>query len=406
MNGNHERIALLKFVTDFRIGGTERQVANLATHLDRDRFDLHVACFRQIGDFLGEVRASGAPVTDYVIRSLLGFSVVRQQARLARYLRANRIRIVHTWGFYPNVFAIPAARLAGVRLILASIRDTGDHLPPSRRRLQQWVCRLADRVLVNAVAVKERLISEGCAAEKMTVIPNGIDLRRFSRRPGDRRIRDEFGLPDSAPIVAVVSRLNELKGIEYFLEAARLVSQSFPETRFVLVGDGVGRNERVNGPYRESLKRLSASLGLSRRIVFAGLRSDVPELLAGVTVSVLPSLTEGLSNTILESLATSVPVVATNVGGNPEIVVDGSTGLLVPPRDAAALAGAISALLSNPARATRMGEAGRRRVEEHFSLEAMVRKTERLYESLLKDAPSRARRVRNASQARKESYDA
>jgi glycosyltransferase involved in cell wall biosynthesis len=126
--------------------------------------------------------------------------------------------------------------------------------------------------------------------------------------------------------------------------------------------------------------------------VFAGLRSDVPELLAGVTVSVLPSLTEGLSNTLLESLATSVPVVATNVGGNPEIVEHGSTGFLVPPRDAAALAGAVGALLSDPARAARMGEAGRRRVEEHFSLEAMVRKTERLYESLLKDAPSRARR--------------
>jgi glycosyltransferase involved in cell wall biosynthesis/CelD/BcsL family acetyltransferase involved in cellulose biosynthesis len=380
MNSNNHRIRLLKFVTDFRIGGTERQFANLAKNIDRNRFELHVGCFRQMGDFLADVKESGAQVQDFPLTSLWSTLALRQQARLASYIRTNRIGIVHSYGFYPNVFAIPAARLAGAHRIVASIRDTGDHLTPARRRLQQWICRLADRVLVNAEAVRQRLLNDGYSTDKLTVVHNGIDLESFPIGPPDRRRLCELGLPESAPVVAVVSRLDALKGIEYFLEAARIVGERFPEACFLIVGDGARSVGRVS--YRETLESLAARLDLAGRVVFAGSRCDVPELLGGVTISVLPSLSEGLSNALLESLAAGVPVVATRVGGNPEIVQDSVTGLLVPPRDARTLAAAIVALLSDPDRAARMGAAGRRSVETRFSLQAMVRATERFYEDL------------------------
>jgi glycosyltransferase involved in cell wall biosynthesis len=382
MSPKHHRIRLLIFVTDFRIGGTERQVANLAKNIDRSRFELHVGCFRQMGEFLVDVKASGAQVQDFVLTSLCSPLALRQQARLASYIRGNRIGIVHTYGFYPNVFAVPAARLAGADRIVASIRDTGDHLTPAKRRLQRWICRLADRVLVNAEAVRRCLLNEGYSADRLTVVPNGIDLGSFPAGPSDRRRLRELGLPESAPVVAVISRLSALKGIEYFLEAARIVGERFPEACFLIVGDSA-RSDMAGASYRETLESLAARLDLTRRVVFAGARHDIPELLGGVTVSVLPSLTEGLSNSLLESLAAGVPVVATRVGGNPEIVQDSVTGLLVPPRDPRELAGAIVALLSDRDRAARMGEEGRRSVEARFSLEAMVRSTERLYESLL-----------------------
>jgi glycosyltransferase involved in cell wall biosynthesis len=149
---------------------------------------------------------------------------------------------------------------------------------------------------------------------------------------------------------------------------------------FLIVGDSVSQ------AYRDGLEAYAAALGLGQRVVFTGFRRDVPALLSAVSVSVLPSLSEGLSNVVLEAMAAGVPVVATSVGGTPEIVDDGVTGLLVPPRDAGALADAISSLLTDPARRQTIGEAGRRRVEERFSLEAMVLATEQLYERLLREA--------------------
>jgi glycosyltransferase involved in cell wall biosynthesis len=153
--------------------------------------------------------------------------------------------------------------------------------------------------------------------------------------------------------------------------------------------------------YRAELEALARRLGLEGRIVFTGFRLDVPDLLSEVTVSVLPSLSEGLSNTILESMAAGVPVVATTAGGNPEAVEHRVTGLLVPPRDAGSLTAAITALLENPDLARTLGGAGRRRVAEHFSLDVMVARTERLYEELF-DGTARARRRITAPPARLE----
>lgn len=378
-----ERVPVLTFLTNFLIGGTERQVVNLVHNHDRQRFDVHLACFHRRGPLLDEIDPGRLTVTAYSITTLPSLRTLWQQARLARYVRKHRVRIVHSFGFYANVFAIPAARLGGADVVVASIRDTGDHLWWLQRLLQRLVCRAADHVLVNAVAVKTLLVRQGYDASRISVVRNGIDISRFRAPGATTGLRRELGLPDGAPVVAVVSRLNRLKGIEYFLEAAALLATRFPEALFLIVGDSISQ------AYRNELQARARELGLGERISFTGFRSDVPDLLCEAAVSVLPSLSEGLSNVVLETMAAGVPVVATSVGGTPEMVEDGVTGLLVPPRDARALAEAIGSLLADPARGRAIGRAGRQRVAERFSLQAMVSGTEQLYERLLREAQER-----------------
>jgi len=370
-------VPVLTFLTNFLIGGTERQVVNLVRNHDRARFDVHLACFRFAGPLLAEVDERAVALSEYPITTLPSLRTLFQQWRLLRYIQRRRIRIVHAFGFYANVFAVPVARLSGADVVMASIRDTGDHLSRLQKVMQKSACRAAHHVLVNAEAVRAVLISQGYDASRISVIRNGIDVSRFQADGESSGARVALGFPPTARVVAVFARLNRLKGIEYFLEAAAILRDRHDDARFLIVGDSISE------AYRAELEQRARDLGLAERIVFAGFRSDIPELLREVSVSVLPSLAEGLSNVVLEAMAAGVAVVATAVGGTPEMIDDGVQGLLVPPRDAPALARAIGSLLADPARRQSMGEAGRKRAKERFSLEAAVLETEKLYERLL-----------------------
>jgi len=376
---NDDRVRLLKVVPTLMCGGTEHQVMALGRRLDPGRFALEFACLRRQGGFVAELDARGIPLREYGIRSFLSIHAVAQQTRLANDVRRAGTGIVHAYSFYGNVFAIPPAWLAAAPVVIASIRDCGVYLTPSQRIVQRHVCRLADCVLVNAEAVRSWLISQRYDPAKVIVIRNGVDLERFSQAPDAGRIRRELRIPVSAPLVAVASRLHRLKGIEQFLEAAAVVGRRFPDVWFLVIGE----TSPGDRSYLDTLTALAGRLGLRDRVVFAGLRNDVPELLACAAVSVMPSLNEALSNVLLESMAAGVPVVATRVGGTPEAVQDGITGLLVPPGDVGALARSIDRLLSDREFSERLGRAGRQHVRRHFSLDAMVRATERLYHTLL-----------------------
>jgi glycosyltransferase involved in cell wall biosynthesis len=368
------RIRLLKMLTSFQIGGTERQVANLALGIHASRFDLHLACLRNKGELLRELESLDVPRPVFEIGRLYTPRTLWQGIRLVRYIKRHLIQIVHSYGFYPNVFAVPAARIAGASIIVASIRDRGDILTPVQRWIQKSVCRLADCILVNAEAIRDTLIGQGYCPDNIFVIRNGIVSSTPGRREKGAVLRQELGLPPSAPLVCVFSRLNSMKGVEYFIDAAALVAATFPEARFLIIGDGAKREE---------LEARAKRLGLEQRVTFTGFRTDVPELLREAAISVLPSLSEGLSNSLLEAMASGVPVIAASVGGNPEIIEHDVSGLLVPARDSTALAAAISSLLHDPRLAARFGEAGRRRVAEVFSLERSVGEVESLYERLV-----------------------
>lgn len=383
-----DRVRLLTFMTLFAIGGTERHVVSLADGLDYSRFELEFGCLRRSGEFLTQLEARGLQVREYAVRRLYGARTLAQQLRFAQHLRRQRIQIMHSYNFYPNVFAIPAARLARTPVVVASIRDTGAHLTKRQRKVQRVACRLADHILVNAEAVRQWLTAEGYDPRRISVIRNGLDLSRFT--PGeDGSLRRELGIPEGAPIVAMLSRLSRMKGVEDFLDAAATVASRVENAHFLVIGDNINPD---GSAYRRELEARAARLDLASRVTFTGFRLDVPRLLSAVAVSVLPSLSEGLSNTILESMAAGAPVVATRVGGSAEALEHGVDGLLVPPRDPAALSRAIMWMLEHPEEARAFGRRARARVAEEFSLARMIRETECLYARLL-ESPARRKAV-------------
>jgi glycosyltransferase involved in cell wall biosynthesis len=215
-------------------------------------------------------------------------------------------------------------------------------------------------------------------AGRIRVIKNGIDISPSDANPNESTVRREFGIPLHAPMITVVCRLNRSKGLEFFLDAATTVAERFPAARFVIVGGSI-----FDPDYRNELQRYLEGLGLADRAFLTGERSDIAAILRESTLSVLPSLSEGFSNSLLEAMASGIPVIATSVGGNPEVVSD--CGLLVPPGNALALSEAMIQVLESPERAEQMGKAGRKRAVDHFSLNSTVRQTEDLYASLLEE---------------------
>jgi glycosyltransferase involved in cell wall biosynthesis len=392
---------ILKFLTKFAIGGTERQFVYVARGLDKSRFNVHVGCLSREGEYLKDIEALNIPVSEYPIKSLYSPRMLCGQWRLAQDLRRNRVQLVHAYGFYPNVFSVPAARVAGC-IAIASVRDTGVFTSKVKLKTlsQKAACLLADRVIANSCAVRAWLVSLGVNESHIDVIPNGIVLDGRRERPPDFPVRREFGIDRHAPVVTVVSRLNPRKGIEYFLRAAAVVARRFPDARFLVVGgsaDTQVSRYRAHAPrtpeYQSSLESLAKDLQMAGKMIFTGERSDIKEVLRETDLAVLPSLSEGMSNFLLEAMAAGLPVVATEVGGNPEIVENGKTGLLVRSCDAEALSDAMNRILEWPELGLRFGDAGYRRIHAHFSLATAVRRTEDLYASLLERRVWRHARV-------------
>jgi L-malate glycosyltransferase len=383
---------ILKVVPTLMCGGTENQFMTLSRQLDRSRFDLEFACLRRWGGFVKELAQLQIPLAEYPVTTFRSVQALAQQARLARHIARHGISIVHAYNFYGNVFAIPPARLVAP-VVIASIRDRAPYLTAMQKRVQRYACQFADCVLVNADAVKDWLIGEGYDAQNIVVIRNGVDMSRFDEPPAGARLRDELGIAADAPLVTVVSRLTRQKGLENFLEAVAALKPRYPTARFLIVGD-VGADP-AEWPYRGELTDLAGRLGVTDRVIFTGLRSDIPAVLGCADVAVMPSLNEALSNVLLESMAAGAPVVATRVGGTPEALHDGQTGLLVPPGDSDAIATAVARLLDDRELATRLGRAARDRIATKFSVSQMVHATEDLYMELL----ARKQRPRGAAAA-------
>lgn len=383
-------IPILEFVTSFHVGGTERQFLNLVRGLrDGGEFDVHVASIRAEGALRDEVSGGATSLREYPFPSLKSPRAAWQVRELARYLRRHRIELVHTTGMYPNIFAVTAAWLARTPVIIASVRDLGHMWTERLRRLQRLTCRLADVVVTNADAIAERLRGEGYDPRQIVIIRNGVALPpNGGHTPG--ALRRELGIPPAAPLVGVVCRVDRVKGLEDFIDAAALVVDRHPAARFLVVGP---RCADAGEQYVADLRDRATRRGLDGRLTLTGARSDVPELLRELDVSVLSTLSEGLSNALLESMAAGTPVVATDVGGNPEVVRDGVTGLLVPPADPPALAAAIGRLLDSPRLAGELGAAGRQLIEDRFTNERMIEQTAELYHRSLARAAERRRPI-------------
>jgi sugar transferase (PEP-CTERM/EpsH1 system associated) len=338
------------------VGGLEKLLVEFARAADRDAFALHFVSLGHRGAVADEIEAAGWPVTALGVPTGLRPGLALRLARLLRRLRAD---VVHTHDDRPHLYGTLAARLAGVRRVIHTRHGQGIHQSRRQAALVNLAAGRVHRFVCVSHDSARLAVRQGVPARKVTVVWNGIDLGRFAPagpRPG-------------GPAV-IVARLSPEKDHATLLRAAARVVRTDPSFRLEVAGDG---------PCREDLHRLAGELGLAGCVRFLGAVRDVPALLARAGLFVLSSVSEGVSLTLLEAMAAGLPVVATRVGGNPEVVADGTTGLLVPATDADALAGALRVLWRDPETARSLGAAGRLRAEHHFDVRAMVAAYERLY---------------------------
>ncbi|HLV87844.1 MAG TPA: glycosyltransferase [Candidatus Sulfotelmatobacter sp.] len=349
----------------FDTGGSERQFAALARALDRNLFRVNIGCITKRGSFLeGFGGVSEFPLGG----NLYGPRSMQARFRLARYLRDSRIAIAQAFDFYTNLTLIPAARLARVPVIIGSQRQLGDLLTPAKSRAQRIVLNWCDRVVCNSRAAAERLIEKGLRETQVVVIPNGLPPANF-----DGAVP---AMPRRDPLlrVGMIARMNtEAKHHRTFLHAAARLLDKFTNLEFVLAGDG---------PLRSEFERMALDLRIIDRVRFLGDRQDIPAILASIDISVLPSASESLSNVIIESMAAGVPVVATRVGGNPELI-DDSRGILVSPADDECLSAAIERLLKDAHMRRVLGRNGKAFAEANFTISEMKHRHEALYSDLL-----------------------
>ncbi len=374
MGINQLPIQVLYLITELNvIGGAEKLMPRFMAHLDRDRFAPTVVClYGGDGPIADEIRALDIPVVDLGMTSKWRLDALW---RLYRLLRRERPVILHTSMFHANLSGRVLGWLAGVPIII-----TWRHSPSIggalRELLNRWTVRLDDRIVATCELVRQIEIERArVPSDKVITIYNGIDMEEFSASPlAAVRIQQALNIPADTLLLGSVGRMHRSKDFGNLLTAIVQVRKRIPTVRLLLVGDGELRGE---------LETQTQSLGLSSVVTFAGLRDDIPDILAALDVFILPSRWEGLPLVVLEAMAAGLPVVATAVGGTPEVVMDGVTGLLVPPRDPDALAQAITRLLRDPDLRRKMGQAGRERVQQHFSMEKMVQQTQSLYKQLL-----------------------
>lgn len=356
--------------------GAEVAVAGLLPGL-KPHYDVSAIVFNE-GILAQKLREEGVRV--YIVKEKGSFRDIPMLTRIERIMRNNKIELLHTHGYKENVLGVLAGKLAGVKRFV-----TTQHGAPEPftgfAKLKMEIYLLFERFLSKYVihmiiSVSEDLRSsliEGYGSEKVVTIHNGIQL---PQRPvvNTTEKKRELGILPGMKIVGTVSRLKPIKGINYFLKAAKTVLETHKNIVFLIVGDG---------PLEDELKDMARALGIHDRVFFLGFQEDVTEMLSIMDVFVLTSLHEGIPVSLLEAMWLGLPVVATRVGGVPEVVEHGRSGLLAPPRDEKAIAKAILAMLSP--RAKEIASQAERRVIEEFSIQQMVERTEEVYGQLLRN---------------------
>jgi glycosyltransferase involved in cell wall biosynthesis len=313
-----------------------------------------------------EAHAASIPVVAIHMRSAIDLGAV---AGLRQLVRARDVSLVHTHSSVDSWLGLMAARSLGRPVVRSR------HVSIAIRRRRALVYRLADRIITSGEGVRSMVIAAGVPAERVVSIPAGVDAERFHPGVSGKPVRDELGLAGAASVVGLVANVRGSKGHNVFLEAARTVLATAPETHFLVVGDGVGFDD---------VRRRVHDMGLDGRVRLTGFRRDIPEVMAALDVLVLPSIrSEAIPQVIPQALAVGTPVVASTVGGSPELIRDGENGRLVPPGNAQALAEAILGMLRDPDAARAMARAGGAMVSERYTIDATMARTTAVYREIL-----------------------
>ncbi len=379
-----ENIRIAYIIGNLDLGGTERQFLNLVRHLNRQEFAPHVLAFRCYGVVRDEIERLGIPFRG------LGFSAPKGRLhpdsyrRMSRFIRdmVQQLRqinphIVQSYLPWSNIIGTLAAVIARVPVVITGRRLFINERYMPFAGLDQWLEDLtnlkAAMVITNSEGVRQQCLQRErfLKPEHIRVISNGIETQNSDEFRDTRLKRTGWAIPEESPVVGIVATLHPRKGHSVLFHAAEQILQTYPHTRFLVVG----RDEGM----RTELEWLAEELQIAHAVIFTGEQHDIPEWLTLCDVYVSASFIEGLSNSLMESMALGKPVVATNIPGNSELVIHEQTGLLVPAADSGAMANAVMRLLADADFRRRLGRCGRKRIEEEFSLQRMIRQFERLY---------------------------
>jgi glycosyltransferase involved in cell wall biosynthesis len=363
-------------IDSFDIGGTELNAVRTVEALDRQRFVVTVFHLHENGPLRARYEALGVRLIHLPIGPLYSPRTALQGMRFVRLLHREAIQVVHTHDLYTNIFAAPWARLGGCRVI-ASRRWLDAAPRPGLRPLNRWSYRFAHRVLTNSVLVGKLLVAkEGVPATRVIELPNFLEERAFHRLDAQTRSaqRQQWGVPHDAFVAGTVARLAPVKNHEMLIRALPLLAA---DVHVVLVGDG---------PTRHALEQLARQLQVESRVHFAGQVVGATNMYQFLDTGVLCSRSEGFPNSLIEALAAGCPVVATPVGGVPEVITDGQTGLLVPVDDWQALARGLQELRANAALRARLTACGLATVRIKYHESVVIAQLEALYQELAGDA--------------------
>jgi len=362
---------VLLMARELNQGGSERQMTELAKTLDRSRFEPHVGCFRPEGLRGKELQEAGLPIAHFPVHSFTSPSAVAGAWQLARYIRRHKIRLVHTYDYPLTVFAIPVAHFFSSAILVSSARCHRELIPSNYLRLVRRTDRLVDAIVVNCEFLRRHLEKdENVVASQIEVCYNGIDLDKFHAGSGTR----PAALAPDALVIGVVCALRPEKGLSTLLKAFAGIRNLRPGLKLAIVG---------SGPMSEPLQAEASALGIREDCVFEPATSLVTEWLQAMDIFVLPSLSEAFSNSLMEAMACGCCAVASDVGGNPELVRHGETGLLFEPRNATALCGVLRTLVENESLRRRLAAAGAQTVRERFSIQSAAERMTEIYSKLI-----------------------
>jgi glycosyltransferase involved in cell wall biosynthesis len=370
-------IRILHLTTDSKIAGAERLLIGIAKEYDKTKFELFFCVLKKRGDLNQEIENFGLKTFSLNCKSFL--DAPRAVLNIIFILKKYRINILHTHLFHAGILGHFAALFVSKTLVLMTRHYSNyTHLYGTafQRLLNKWSLRVTKYIIAVSYGVLKALTQlEVADPKKILVIHNGIDLNQFNLVSDvGMKTRDELNIRKNVKIIGAIGTLHPRKGHEYFVRAADIVCRKRKDVKFIIIGDGVAEKRLIE---------LRDSLGLREKIIFTGYRKDAPYLLSMMDILVQPSLEEGFGLTIIEAMVLSKAVIATNVGGIPEIVEDKVSGLLVPEKSPEAIAQAIDYLLDNSAKMKQLGINAKLRVFDKFSLPSMVKKYEIVYEELI-----------------------
>jgi len=368
---SYERKKVVHVTFDMAIGGAEQVIYNLIENTDPLKYDVSILCLEQpVGSFGMQLQKKGYQITAFNRKPGFDFSLIRN---IRHYIAIRGVDVLHCHQYTPYVYGVLGAAFTPCKIIFTEHgRFHPDRKKFKRTLINPFLNLFTDDVTAISSATCNALADfENFPRNKIRIIYNGIDDAKYLR-PYDPNLKNALGISEDARILGTVARLDPIKNQKMMIKALKIVRQIYPETFLIIVGDG---------PEREELENLASEIQLSSHVIFTGFREDAHLFYRIMNIFLLSSFSEGTAMTILEAMATGLPCIVTDVGGNPEIVENGETGFVVPNNDEKVLAEKINYLLGNEIMMKKMGKAGRRRFEENFTVKKMVKSYQAIYDA-------------------------